>query len=162
MKNRIRITLLATVAAIASACTTAGPYVTGISSDGADGLLVEKCYAHLNAFMGTISNDACTSSTLHVRGNSGNVPSDSKGEAMQSGFVMGQYAFLSKSEAVAAETAIKSLTETQTDALTKYIIQEKGRVYEQSRNFKISPDLDENEKVFIRWYLSKYSGYTPK
>lgn len=43
-----------------SACSTAGPFVTSISSDGAGVILIEKCQVHLNAFMGTISNDSCT------------------------------------------------------------------------------------------------------
>ncbi|OFX10634.1 MAG: hypothetical protein A2516_01225 [Alphaproteobacteria bacterium RIFOXYD12_FULL_60_8] len=162
MSNKIPIFLLATVAALASACSTAGPFVSGLSSDGANGLNIEKCYVHLNAFTGIISNENCTSSTIHVRGSSANVAADSKWEAVQSGFVKDQYAFLLKSESSAAEAAIQSLTERQADALTNYILQEKGRVYELSKNFKISPELDDNERAFIRWYLSKYSGYTPK
>jgi len=46
-------------------CTTAGPYVTNISSDGNNGLNIEKCAVKLNAFMGTVSTTDCTSQ--HVR-----------------------------------------------------------------------------------------------
>ncbi len=42
------------LAASLGTCTTAGPYVTNISSDGDWGLTVEKCQVHMNAFMGTV------------------------------------------------------------------------------------------------------------
>lgn len=50
-----------------SGCTTAGPYVTNISSDGNNGLNVEKCAVKLNAFMGTVSTAECTSQHLKLR-----------------------------------------------------------------------------------------------
>ncbi|MDR1694227.1 MAG: hypothetical protein LBR70_03430 [Lactobacillaceae bacterium] len=50
-----------------SGCTKAGPFVTNISSDGAGGLNIEKCNVHLNAFMGTVSNDNCISSYIKVK-----------------------------------------------------------------------------------------------
>jgi type IV secretion system protein VirB7 len=34
-------------------CTTAGPYVTNISSDGANGLNIEKCKVELNVLAPT-------------------------------------------------------------------------------------------------------------
>jgi type IV secretion system protein VirB7 len=37
-------------------CTSAGPFVTNISSDGKGNLIVEKNTVHMNAFMGTISS----------------------------------------------------------------------------------------------------------
>ncbi|MGK0402766.1 MAG: type IV secretion system protein VirB7 [Alcanivorax borkumensis] len=49
------------------ACTTAGPYVTNISSDGDNGLNIEKCAVKLNAFMGTVSTTECTSQHLKLR-----------------------------------------------------------------------------------------------
>jgi hypothetical protein len=48
-------------------CTTAGPYVTNISSDGNMGLNVEKCAVHLNAFMGTVSTSECTSQHIQLQ-----------------------------------------------------------------------------------------------
>lgn len=54
-------------AGVMSACTTAGPYVTNISSDGNDGLNVEKCAVKLNAFMGTVSTSECTSQHIQLR-----------------------------------------------------------------------------------------------
>lgn len=53
------------IAVSLAGCTTAGPYVTNISSDGANGLNIEKCGVKLNAFMGTVSTVDCTSQ--HVR-----------------------------------------------------------------------------------------------
>ena len=51
---------LAAIATLAG-CTTAGPYVTNISSDGRNGLNVEKCQVHFNAWMGAVSTGDCTS-----------------------------------------------------------------------------------------------------
>ena len=50
-----------------TACTTAGPFVTNISSDGDNGLTVEKCSVQLNAFMGTVSNNDCINTNLKLR-----------------------------------------------------------------------------------------------
>ena len=49
-----------------TACTTAGPYVTSISSDGNDGLNVEKCMVQMNAHMSTVSTVSCTSSHIKL------------------------------------------------------------------------------------------------
>ena len=49
-----------------TACTTAGPYVTNISSDGANGLNIEKCKVELNAFLGVISTGECSNSALKL------------------------------------------------------------------------------------------------
>ena len=49
-----------------AACTNAGPFVTNISSDGHEGLVIEKCQVHMNAFMGTVSNDNCTTSNIYL------------------------------------------------------------------------------------------------
>lgn len=37
-------------------CTSAGPFVTNVSSDGKGNLIVEKNTVHMNAFMGTVSS----------------------------------------------------------------------------------------------------------
>ncbi|MEG1082465.1 MAG: hypothetical protein RSE44_28405 [Pseudomonas sp.] len=58
----VAIGLLATLAG----CTTAGPYVTNISSDGRNGLNIEKCAVKLNAFMGTVSTTECTSQNVRL------------------------------------------------------------------------------------------------
>ncbi len=39
-----------------SGCTSAGPFVTSISSDGRGGIIIEKDTVYLNGFTGTISN----------------------------------------------------------------------------------------------------------
>ena len=50
--------------ALLGACTNAGPFVTNISADGNNGLVIEKCQVHMNAFMGTVSNDNCTTTQI--------------------------------------------------------------------------------------------------
>ena len=40
----------AVLVSLLAACTNAGPFVTGISSDGNNGLTIEKCQVHMNAF----------------------------------------------------------------------------------------------------------------
>lgn len=59
--------IFAAVIAMLAACTNAGPFVTNISSDGNNGLIVEKCQVHMNAFMGTVSNDSCTTTQLRLK-----------------------------------------------------------------------------------------------
>ena len=51
---------------IISACTNAGPFVTSISSDGNNGLIIEKCQLHMNAFMGTVSNENCSNTQIRL------------------------------------------------------------------------------------------------
>ena len=64
-KNMKKI-LLILVIVVLSACTNAGPFVTNISSDGNNGLILEKCQVHMNAFMGTVSNDNCTTTNIYL------------------------------------------------------------------------------------------------
>jgi type IV secretion system protein VirB7 len=40
--------------------------VTNISSDGANGLNIEKCKVELNAFLGVISTGECSNSALKL------------------------------------------------------------------------------------------------
>jgi len=47
--------------------TTAGPFVTNISSDGAAGLIIEKCMTKYGPWMATVSNASCTSTRIKVR-----------------------------------------------------------------------------------------------
>jgi len=65
----VRIFFIVLFACALQACTTAGPYVTNISSDGNYGLTVEKCTVHMNAFMGTVSTGDCTSQIIKLRSN---------------------------------------------------------------------------------------------
>lgn len=62
---KLPIATLGLLAALAG-CTTAGPYVTNISSDGRNGLNIEKCAVKLNAFMGTVSTTECTTQNLRL------------------------------------------------------------------------------------------------
>ncbi len=61
-----KFVLLALLSLTISACTNAGPFVTSISSDGNNGLIVEKCQLHMNAFMGTVSNENCTNTQIKI------------------------------------------------------------------------------------------------
>lgn len=47
-------------------CTTAGPYVTNISSDGNNGLNIEKCKVELNAFLGVVNTGECSNSNIRL------------------------------------------------------------------------------------------------
>lgn len=60
-----RVALLALVL-LATGCTTAGPFVTSISSDGRGGLIVEKSMVKYNSFMGTVSNENTTTTTIKL------------------------------------------------------------------------------------------------
>lgn len=58
--------LLASTALLATGCTTAGPFVTSISSDGRGNLIVEKSMVKLNSFTGTVSNVDPSTSTIKL------------------------------------------------------------------------------------------------
>ncbi len=64
-KTGMRFVLLAITVAL-SGCTTAGPYVTNISSDGANGLNIEKCKVELNGFIGVVNTGDCSNSTIKL------------------------------------------------------------------------------------------------
>lgn len=51
---------------LASGCTTAGPFVTSISSDGRGNLIVEKSMVQYNGFTGTVSNESTTSTSIKL------------------------------------------------------------------------------------------------
>ena len=51
---------------ILGGCTSAGPFITNISSDGRGNLIVEKSRIKYNGFMGTISNEGGTTTTIRV------------------------------------------------------------------------------------------------
>ena len=61
-----KIIISLSLVCLISGCTTAGPYVTNISSDGANGLNIEKCKVELNAFLGVVSTGDCSSSSLKL------------------------------------------------------------------------------------------------
>ncbi len=49
-----------------SACSSAGPYVTNISSDGNNGINIEKCKVHFNSFTGNVSTGVCTTQSIKL------------------------------------------------------------------------------------------------
>lgn len=57
--------LLIPITLLAGSCTTAGPFVTSISSDGQGNLVIEKSMVKFNAFMGTVSNESTTTHKVH-------------------------------------------------------------------------------------------------
>ena len=58
--------ILITISITLIACTTAGPFVTNISSDGDGNLIIEKSYVKMNAFMGTVSNEGGSTTTIKL------------------------------------------------------------------------------------------------
>lgn len=64
MSQVLRFILLAMMAPVLVACTTAGPYVTNISVSGNNALSIQKCGVQVNAFTGTVSTVDCTYQTL--------------------------------------------------------------------------------------------------
>jgi hypothetical protein len=68
--NKKEITMkkltLAALPLILAACSHAGPFVTNVSSDGANGLNIEKCLVEHNSFTGTVSTSNCTSQKVQL------------------------------------------------------------------------------------------------
>lgn len=57
---------LAALGTLVVGCSTAGPFVTSISSDGRGGLIVEKSMVTYNSFTGTVSNENTTTTTIRL------------------------------------------------------------------------------------------------
>lgn len=55
MKKVRKLIVISIIALSGQACTQAGPFVTNISSDGDNGLNVEKCTVEMNAVLGGLS-----------------------------------------------------------------------------------------------------------
>ncbi len=67
MKHMVAFGAASVLIALASGCSTAGPFVTNVSSDGKGGLIVEKNTVHLNAFTGVISlGETPTTQTVQI------------------------------------------------------------------------------------------------
>lgn len=47
-------------------CSTAGPYVTNISSDGRGNLIIEKQKVQYNSFLRTVTNGESTTTNIKV------------------------------------------------------------------------------------------------
>ena len=57
---------LVLVAGLFASCSTAGPFVTSISSDGRGNLIVEKSMVKYNSFTGTVSNESTSTTTIRL------------------------------------------------------------------------------------------------
>jgi type IV secretion system protein VirB7 len=67
MHRILSLALVGLLALGVSACSTAGPFVTSISSDGAGGLTIEKNTIEFNYFTNTVSSgDNPTTTTIHL------------------------------------------------------------------------------------------------
>lgn len=64
--KRLRPAFLFSLLLFSTGCTTAGPFVTSISSDGRGGLIVEKSMVKFNSFTGTVSNENSTTTTIKI------------------------------------------------------------------------------------------------
>ena len=62
----MRLIILA-LALLAIGCSTAGPFVTNVSSAGPNKLNIEKCHVEFNAFFGYVTNKNCSSSTIQTQ-----------------------------------------------------------------------------------------------
>jgi len=63
--RKIKLFLFMGACILGTGCvSTAGPFVTNISSDGRGGLVVEKCMVTYNDFNSTLENGDCTSTTI--------------------------------------------------------------------------------------------------
>jgi len=54
--------------ALASCVSKAGPFVTGVSSDGKGGLVIEKCMVRLDRFLTTVENSDCIATAIQLGG----------------------------------------------------------------------------------------------
>ena len=63
-KSAILIILLLTLNL--SGCSTAGPFVTNISSDGKGGLIIEKQKVQYNYLLGVVSNEGSSTTEIKV------------------------------------------------------------------------------------------------
>ena len=65
MNNFIKIAAAFTLVGLCTACTSsAGPFVTNVSSDGHGNLIVEKCMVELQRQISTVQNSNCTTTPI--------------------------------------------------------------------------------------------------
>jgi hypothetical protein len=60
------LALLVACCSLTSCTSKAGPFVTNISSDGAGGIVVEKCMVSLQRQINTMENSDCTNSNIKL------------------------------------------------------------------------------------------------
>jgi len=66
MKYYIVLMVLVMFFITLAGCTTAGPFVTNISSDGRGNLNIEKAKVQFNSFMGVVSTTETTSTNIKI------------------------------------------------------------------------------------------------
>jgi len=62
----MKIFILSLITIAICGCTTAGPFVTNISSDGEGGLIIQKGYAEFNYFVGVLGNKEAGESSIKI------------------------------------------------------------------------------------------------
>ncbi|MFA5411403.1 MAG: lipoprotein [Candidatus Omnitrophota bacterium] len=65
-----KIFFLITLLILLAGCSTAGPFVTNISSDGRGGLNIEKQQVEYNWFLGVVSTKNPTTSNIQISNSS--------------------------------------------------------------------------------------------
>ncbi len=65
-KRRL-VALASVILGVSSCSSTAGPFVTNISSDGRGGLVIEKCMAKFDPWMSTVGNSECRNTNIQLR-----------------------------------------------------------------------------------------------
>jgi hypothetical protein len=64
MKHLVAVIALATM----TACASAGPIVSNVSSDAGGNLVIEKCKVKTNFFLGTMELTECNTHDLQIQG----------------------------------------------------------------------------------------------
>ena len=67
MKKTTIIFALLIISTTAACSSKAGPFVTNISSNGAGGIVVEKCMVRLDRMINTVESADCTNTTIQIR-----------------------------------------------------------------------------------------------
>lgn len=62
----MRVLILALCIGLAG-CSTAGPFITNISSDGKGGIVIEKAKARFNSFLGVIDTTETTNYSIQLQ-----------------------------------------------------------------------------------------------
>jgi len=60
----MRFALIVTALVLAGCTSSAGPFVTNVSSDGHGNLIVEKCMIQLQRQISTVENSDCTTTPI--------------------------------------------------------------------------------------------------
>lgn len=62
----MRKLLILSIVVLLTGCTSAGPYVTNIASDGKNGLNIEKCMVRYYSIIGILSTGECTVQNIKI------------------------------------------------------------------------------------------------